>query len=75
MIQRGMQRVRSGEIKVGAGDLMAALRLRQQLEEASQPGQGQWQDYAITLTEVVREVMGAEGFKAYQAAVESRLRT
>jgi hypothetical protein len=73
LIQHGMQRMWAGQLKVGASDLIGALRLRQQLEDASQPNQAQWQREVVTLLEVARERLGPEGFADYTAAVKARL--
>jgi hypothetical protein len=74
VIQHGMQRIWSGQAKIGASDVIAALRLRQQLEDAGQPSQARWQREVITLLDVAREQLGPEGFAAYTAAVKARLR-
>lgn len=73
LIQHGMQQVWTGQMKLSAGDLIAALRLRQKLEDASQPSQAQWRHEVITLLEVARERLGPEEFADYTAAVKARL--
>jgi hypothetical protein len=71
MIQRGLARVCSGEAKVGPADLLAALRLRAQIEAAHPPDTGQWQEFTVALLDATRTWLGPEQFRDLLAAVRS----
>ena len=71
VIQRGAQRVLSGEVKVGAADLIGALRLRRQIEAASQPDTGRWEQFTVALLDATRDWLGPEGFRDFIGAVRS----
>jgi hypothetical protein len=71
MIQRGMERVRSGEAKVGVTDLLAALRLRCQIEAASQPDDSRWEQFTVALLDELRGWLGPGQFGDFIGAVRS----
>lgn len=53
--------------------VMAVLRLRQQLEGASQPSGAQREEFAVAVFDVARNRLTAEDFGAFVADVKARL--
>jgi hypothetical protein len=71
MIQRGIARVRSGEAKVTVADLLAALRLRQQVEAANVPDTARWEEFTTLLLGELRGWLGPGQFRDFIGAVRS----
>ena len=74
IIQRGYERLASGEITITSRDLLAALRLHAQFEalRRDQPGDRAWQDAMVTLLDAAKQHLGPERFRDFLADVRNR---
>jgi hypothetical protein len=74
MIQRGYERLASGEMIITGKDLLGALRLQAQFETAQRglPDDQAWQDAVVTLVEAAKEQLGPERFSDFLAEVRRR---
>jgi hypothetical protein len=74
IIQRGYERLASGEITLSSRDLVAALRLHAHLEalaHRSEPDASEWQNAMVEILSTARKHLGSDRFRDFLADVSN----